>query len=398
MGQLAITGSKTASVAALTLTAGMWWAPAPAHAYRTFADDPGVGVAAAQQSSTVEWDLTAVDPDDPELAVFEEAAVAAFETWTSVSCASVRASYAGRASQPGIPGDHRNTIQLVRSGWLARGLPGGRGASTDVELRELGGRAEIVEADIYVNLEEFRFGTEADPSALDPQGVLTHEIGHLLGLLHPCEDDQPPVPQCASDPAFSSSALFPTYSGPQARLLAPDDRAAVCALYPVEGCPLSCPVAYECAVDRCVPCATPDCAAPTCPPDGCPPVPCEPDGTCVSGECALYGEHLDECVQAGDLGTRCTTGTACTSGTCLVRSGTGHCTARCQSDSECAGLQRCTQVEGIEVCAPLPSQAACSIDAGASHPNSYMVWLAAVGLLLVRVSRRARMTPKGNRR
>src|SRR5688500_4345824 len=92
------------------------WAPGTALAYRTFADDPGVGVAARFPSAGITWELAA-DPLDPEADRIETAALRAFETWDATECSTLSVSYAGRTNQPARPGDGRNTITLVHSGW-----------------------------------------------------------------------------------------------------------------------------------------------------------------------------------------------------------------------------------------------------------------------------------------
>jgi MYXO-CTERM domain-containing protein len=70
---------------------------------------------------------------------------------------------------------------------------------------------------------------------IDLQNTLTHEVGHFLGLAHPCGDAG--EPSCASDPSFAQTTMYPvTTPGDVAkRTLSADDIAGVCAIYPDSG-------------------------------------------------------------------------------------------------------------------------------------------------------------------
>lgn len=333
--------------------------PRPALAYRTFADDPTIHVAAAQPDATVTVDL-AVDGPEDQIGVFELALIAALDTWSRIDCSNLSLRYGGRTTAHAARGDGRNTVELVLADWEARGLPSGRGASTDVQLRELGPNAEIVEADVYVNLADYVFDEIGNGTALDRQAVLTHELGHVLGLLHPCEDAQPPAPDCRSVPSARESAMFPEYLGTRARHLSPDDEAGVCALYAAIGCPLSCGLERECRNDACATCATPDCA-PVCPGSRCLDRTCGSGSRCLEGVCASIGTNAGRCVAPGELGASCAAGTDCRSDLCLVRDDQSYCTVACDFGTQCADGEACVAISGRNVCAPPPAARACTI-------------------------------------
>lgn len=119
-------------------------------------------------------------------------------------------------------------------------------AYTNTLARKSDGR--IVSADIEINTVDFTFDdlmASPDSAAdFDLQGVLTHEIGHLLGLAHTCHDEGErsrtdhrgaPTPACAT---ASDEILMTTMSAVESsrsigrRALAEDDVAGICALYP----------------------------------------------------------------------------------------------------------------------------------------------------------------------
>ncbi len=327
---------------------------ATAHAYRTFEDDPEVGYAARWARQPIAWELSGdavvIDP-----ASWERASIAAFAAWQSVECMPFEAELAGVVAEPPAPRDGRNTIGFVATGWAARGFPD-RPAFTDVVLERLAdGTVVIVEADIYLD------GTRAfavDPMGadeLDLQLVLTHEIGHLLGLLHPCGDAG--APSCDTSDAFSASVMHPVY-GAGAGTPGPDDVAGLCTIYRGESCLESCAEGLVCDAGRCV---DPACGEERCTPmcgDGSEPCDaprCGPEGSCEDGACALAGAYEGHCVRSGATGTPCERGEECESSLCLTSSRAGsYCTVACADDPDCPGLQRCAEVEGRRVCAPLP--------------------------------------------
>lgn len=117
----------------------------------------------------------------------------------------------------------------------------------------------IVDADIELNGASYSFATNGSLNATDVENTLTHEIGHLMGLDHPCEDqgrtgDDIPkdnqansIPLCntihSKDPA-SMRALtmynFAENGEVIKRTPEQDDIDAVCATYPTAADPMVC--------------------------------------------------------------------------------------------------------------------------------------------------------------
>lgn len=375
----------------------MAW-PTTAHAYRTFADDPEVQVAARRSESTLRWDLHA-PPGEAALLDVQAAAQQGYASWAAPACTSFRAEFAGVSDTPASPGDSRNTIEIVRAGWAARGFPTGRGATTDVQLlvtEDYGIRqAEITEADIYLNYEEYQFSLDGmgPVASLDLVAVLTHEIGHqAISLRHPCEISSAGEPLCEVLPEARVSVMFPEYLGPSQRVLSADDVSGVCDLYPAEGCPLSCGIARRCAeMMACEACVEGDCAprcvGPTCTPE--PGLSCDPMTPCERGVCATFYGDTGSCATSGALGTPCVMGEECETGLCLVRreeapsERVGYCTSRCAVAADCPEGQFCG---ADNVCRP-PPVASCSATPARAGRTS-LIALAALAVASWRARRR----------
>ena len=87
----------------------------------------------------------------------------------------------------------------------------------------------IFDADIEINSFRNEFSTGEDQSSNDLQGVLTHEVGHFLGLDHSLVENAT---------MFADYAL----SNLGTRTLASDDRAGICSIYaPAAEPALECP-------------------------------------------------------------------------------------------------------------------------------------------------------------
>jgi hypothetical protein len=146
---------------------------------------------------------------------------------------------------PPIAHDGVNTI-AARASWDYDHV-----ALAQTSLFYLKSTGEILEADLEVNAQDFTW-TDVDSDRRrglqDLQNALTHELGHFIGLDHPCYLADPtsdetdntgqPVPSCA-DVAFDSpireTTMFPSADpgDTSKRTLSPDDDLAVCDIYPL---------------------------------------------------------------------------------------------------------------------------------------------------------------------
>lgn len=358
-------------------------APAHASAYRTFADDPAVGVPARWPDARVAWDLD-ISTLSGELTPgqIESAVAMAFQTIASARCDALVFTSLGPSTRPAAPADGRNTVSVVSRDWLGRGFSADQGAHTDVQI-EVGadGHARIVEADIYLNFDLYTFQTAETGEGLDLIAVALHEGLHLAGLLHPCELEASSAPLCDASPEARLSALYPIYALGAGRSLGDDDEAGLCALY--GDCVPSCPMGASCVDGACLPdpCVDPGCTA--CE-DECGGERCAAGG-CGAGVCATVGAAAGYCVPEGSVGAPCEGASDCMSGLCLTSTRVGrHCTAACSTDAECGADQACASVDGQRVCAPRPAASSCAV----GRSSSMLGVLAAVSL--VWLSRRRR--------
>jgi hypothetical protein len=116
----------------------------------------------------------------------------------------------------------------------------------------------ILDADIELNGVNFAISVAGQTRSsqgckADLQNTLTHELGHLHGLEHPClatgdpmrfDNRGNPVPSCdqTSDPAILNATMYNFQSCGETSKgsLSPDDIQAICEIYPVSMDPGTC--------------------------------------------------------------------------------------------------------------------------------------------------------------
>lgn len=373
--------------------------PGVARAYRTASDLPSFDAEArvAWQADLLEFEVLRPNLASVDALAAEEGLQAALAVWNTVDCGVPRLEAILGAPLAAQPEDGRNTIEWVGTGWTERGFSSSAAATTDVQYRRLGELTEIVEADIYLNADLFRWGIDGR----DPQAVLVHEIAHVLGLLHVCSlDATGSAPMCTA--AHLQSVVHPQYLGLSQRRLGSDDLAGACFLYADVGCSDGeCPAGYRCGDTECEPtCGTDcecrqniDCSNGRCDAGVCVEVrrlgdPCAADAECSSQQCHTFGycsvvctascparfscdTDIDaQCVaERSTYGVACSYGNDCTSGLCVSGSWfSAMCTRTC-GDLICPGMDTCEVVDGHAVCTPPRSAGAgCSV-VGQSGPG-----------------------------
>jgi hypothetical protein len=388
-----------ALVALVILVADDACSPSVALAYRTARDFPAV-----PDDQLVRWESppqiyldvesvpASLNTGDVEATLRE-----ALRAWRDPVCSRADAEYLGGSASRAAPADGTNTVEWIQGGWEARGFGADLPAVTDVQYAtDDSGQWHIVEADVYLNATShpWTLGARPDLSSWDVQSVLTHEFGHLLGLLHPCElDGTDGAPIC--DMLDEPKTMYPVYEGAEQATLAQDDIVGICALYPATECvAMTCPETSACTSGGCQEwcggalctsgqhCVDATCVE-ACPPEGCLPTgacvgdcsefgdPCASERQCASGVCASTGFCTSTCL-AGmtcpvgstcaegrceadtrrPLGGPCATGAECLGAICLLRGGAPSCTRACEDDTPCPAGWACGEVDGRSVCAP----------------------------------------------
>ncbi len=191
------------------------------------------------------------------------AAAAAASAWTAdeIDCTGLRIALEFRSGPgPASANDGVNTIGARLDAWCSDG--GGHGGAAPIttpgcrsDPSELAwtavfaaaGSGRILGADVQLNAVSFHWGdpqgVHVQGHAVDLQAALMHEIGHALGLAHPCRDlDEPealddqgqPLPDCYDAPDdVKASVMFPEVQrGSAVHALSADDRRAICEMYP----------------------------------------------------------------------------------------------------------------------------------------------------------------------
>jgi hypothetical protein len=152
---------------------------------------------------------------------------------------------------PAVKSDRRNDLVFIRKGWpyspQALAITGTRTRPSD---------ARLLDSDIEVNAESYTWvditlapGAIADPErSLEPQdfqGMLVHEMGHLVGFAHSCdfgdknpgknENGAPPIACSVADDVALRSVMVPSIELAGGfvvpRTLSDDDVRGVCAVY-----------------------------------------------------------------------------------------------------------------------------------------------------------------------
>jgi hypothetical protein len=109
-----------------------------------------------------------------------------------------------------------NVIMFRDDGWPYQGSLDAFALTTVTFNRDTG---EIIDADIEINSSDFDIAV--DGSGTDLQSVLTHEVGHFLGMAHAASANQTATMRSMWDG-----------QGTDLRTLTDDDEAGICDAYP----------------------------------------------------------------------------------------------------------------------------------------------------------------------
>ena len=150
---------------------------------------------------------------------FADVVAAAFGRWETVTESAIAFDFRGVLDRRDRdPGDGRNLVGFADGSTLGSGVLGATFLTSDAD-------GHITDADIVLSRAvEFTTGVEAAAGVYDAESVLTHEIGHLLGLDH-------------TGLVRATMAPFTDRGDVHQRTLELDDAIGAAILYPEGGFP-----------------------------------------------------------------------------------------------------------------------------------------------------------------
>lgn len=171
--------------------------------------------------------------------------------WTQVPCSFAQVVYAGTAtSTDTIPAEA--IAVLFVDGATHSCIPTPQTATTptriaaapcphDGRVAIVLNRADYTWAPSPDFEQQLKDGLDMHPRTVDLSSVLTHELGHILGLSHSNDFRR----ECAKNLPLATMAAGYLKDGGQATLSA-DDRSGICALYPIEHQKQTCTTHADC--------------------------------------------------------------------------------------------------------------------------------------------------------
>ncbi len=196
---------------------------------------PRTGPPLSWRSLPLPYRFHAGGSDKLDMDGVREATRRAFDEWSNVTCSGERTSLRFEEGKD-IPGTRPLVGDLpakVSFGIYFRDdiWPYDDGneslALTNQRYGKTNGWIDYSSIEVNTTDREFRLTDSA--KGIDLQAVLTHEVGHYIGLAHSTVKDS------IMAPSYCQSADRCGTSADQARALAQDDIDAVCAMYPPGG-------------------------------------------------------------------------------------------------------------------------------------------------------------------
>lgn len=133
-------------------------------------------------TNQVTWNFQADGSADITDGSLEAAMEHAFESWADVDGTALQLQRGADTTSHSVSGSSHMVMfdETNQSGWFPVGS--GMVAVTPITYRTSDGK--ILDADILFNARDYTFSTDGSPGTFDVQDVLTHEVGHFIGLDH----------------------------------------------------------------------------------------------------------------------------------------------------------------------------------------------------------------------
>jgi MYXO-CTERM domain-containing protein len=256
-------------------------------------------------------------------------------------------------------------------------------------------------ADICYNGRDSVWGVGVET---DVQSIALHEIGHLLGLDHPCDNDQDTATCLSPEQAL----MFPSWSNTPEREPRSSDAAGVQAMYPLaDGDTSTCAGPFR-QGERCG-CNDECIEGLVCAPDQEGDLRCGASCTAADRDCGGNGsvcvldapqgsaDAVGLCVRITDTrpaGAICELNGQCASGVCgpVIALGASICKAACEANADCAGG---SCFEGLclggfeDVECPVPEDPGCGCSTTTTPSTRFALAVALSALWGIRRRRRA---------
>lgn len=224
--------SRPRTTAALAVLLGglAFAAPVALSAYLSLGTTiSGRSVTMRWASMPIRYFVTNRAADNVTASQLQTAATQSFAAWTSVTTATSSATFVGFTNADPVRDDGATVIGFQSHSELERTL----GVTSFTLDRTTGA---LVEADIFLN-SFFDWSTAAGGEAnrFDVQSILTHEVGHLLGLGHSLLGETELRSAGGRRVLGKRSVMFPiayAVGTTLDRTLQDDDRAGLSATYP----------------------------------------------------------------------------------------------------------------------------------------------------------------------
>lgn len=164
-------------------------------------------------SGPIKITLNSKGSADLPITAVEAALQKAMAAWQQVPGQSARFEYAGRSSLA-VPNTDDGINSIV---WLEKGWPYSSSVAAITRYSYfMGDPPVLADCDILLNGQSFHWTVDSAGQGVNLQEVLTHELGHVLGLSHT---------------GVYRASMFPSLPPNLNLVLGPDDRAGIQFLY-----------------------------------------------------------------------------------------------------------------------------------------------------------------------